>query len=225
MAQNPLVWWVWSDLAATGSRVEPAASRYVDPMRNATCSVDGCERQVKARGYCNPHYIRHKRYGDPLAGTKPRNRKPPAECIIDGCEKESRESGLCASHARRGQPDGTLRESMRGKVRPSKPRAPQPIADRRSRFESKVERSGGMCWNWTGAANSSGYGLFAWDATREGLSVTGAHRAALRLEGVEIADDMTVDHICFNTRCVKPSHLRVMSRSDNARRKIRRAHS
>lgn len=30
----------------------------------APCSVDGCDRPSKARGWCNAHYLRWKRYGD-----------------------------------------------------------------------------------------------------------------------------------------------------------------
>lgn len=33
-----------------------------------TCSI--CENKVKGYGYCNKHYIRFKRYGDPLMGAK-----------------------------------------------------------------------------------------------------------------------------------------------------------
>ena len=44
-------------------------------MANGTCSVDGCEKPVRARGYCNPHYKRQMRYGDPLASA----RRPPIE--------------------------------------------------------------------------------------------------------------------------------------------------
>lgn len=34
------------------------------------CSVDGCENPHKATGYCNSHYMRHRRYGNPLGGNK-----------------------------------------------------------------------------------------------------------------------------------------------------------
>lgn len=33
----------------------------------ATCSIEGCEDEVLARGWCGLHYRRWKRYGDPLA--------------------------------------------------------------------------------------------------------------------------------------------------------------
>jgi hypothetical protein len=30
-----------------------------------TCAVEGCERKAKSRGWCQPHYTRWYRYGDP----------------------------------------------------------------------------------------------------------------------------------------------------------------
>ena len=34
----------------------------------ATCLIPGCGRTVIARGWCNRHYLRWKRHGDPLSG-------------------------------------------------------------------------------------------------------------------------------------------------------------
>jgi len=53
-----------------------------------TCSVDGCERDVKGRGYCNLHYLRKHRDGE--FGT--------AKCKVDGCEKTMVGKGLCQRH-------------------------------------------------------------------------------------------------------------------------------
>jgi HNH endonuclease len=36
-------------------------------MPERTCSVDGCSKLVKARGWCLKHYTRWQRHGDPLA--------------------------------------------------------------------------------------------------------------------------------------------------------------
>lgn len=33
-------------------------------MAKSTCSVDGCDRVVQARGWCHPHYARWHTYGD-----------------------------------------------------------------------------------------------------------------------------------------------------------------
>lgn len=35
---------------------------------NPTCIIDGCDRPVLARNWCNSHYNRWYRHGDPLAG-------------------------------------------------------------------------------------------------------------------------------------------------------------
>lgn len=32
------------------------------------CSIEGCERRHYAKGWCQPHYNRNTKYGDPLAG-------------------------------------------------------------------------------------------------------------------------------------------------------------
>lgn len=34
-------------------------------MNAATCAVEGCEKRPTARGWCNPHYQRWRRYDDP----------------------------------------------------------------------------------------------------------------------------------------------------------------
>lgn len=34
------------------------------------CSIDGCGKPQSSRGYCNPHYQRWVRHGDPLKGTQ-----------------------------------------------------------------------------------------------------------------------------------------------------------
>lgn len=39
------------------------------------CSVDGCGKPSRARGYCVAHYKRWSRHGDPMAGTAPNGAK------------------------------------------------------------------------------------------------------------------------------------------------------
>ena len=38
----------------------------VFPVSEGPCSIDGCERPAATRGWCNAHYIRWRRSGDPL---------------------------------------------------------------------------------------------------------------------------------------------------------------
>lgn len=35
------------------------------------CSVDGCQRKPICKGFCAPHYMRHKRHGNPHSGRTP----------------------------------------------------------------------------------------------------------------------------------------------------------
>ena len=51
----------------------------VDLMRSQTlvlCAVNDCPKTIFARGWCQAHYTRWKRHGDPLAGRAPRSGTP-----------------------------------------------------------------------------------------------------------------------------------------------------
>lgn len=65
---------------------------------------------------------------------------------------------------------------------------------------------------------SHGYAQIGWyDGAK--TQMTTAHRAAwVAITGQQIPDGMTVDHICKNRRCVNPTHLRLLSNFENARR-------
>jgi len=58
-------------------------------MTKRTCSIQDCERQVKACGLCNGHWKRSRRYGTPLGGGTLRG-KPlaflEAACLYQGDE-------------------------------------------------------------------------------------------------------------------------------------------
>ena len=40
-------------------------------MVSDTCQVDDCARPARARGYCDTHYRRVRRWGDPTVVLKP----------------------------------------------------------------------------------------------------------------------------------------------------------
>lgn len=48
-------------------------------MSDRTCSIEGCAKPARKRGWCTSHYDRWHRHGDPLAGRHPRD--APARCI------------------------------------------------------------------------------------------------------------------------------------------------
>lgn len=70
----------------------------------------------------------------------------------------------------------------------------------------------GACTVWTGAICPRGYGK-RWFRSKWQL----AHRVAWIETKGDIPAGLTVDHLCFNTLCVNPDHLRLLTLSDNSR--------
>lgn len=66
-------------------------------MSQSTCSINGCDRKAVGHGYCNKHYKRWRKTGDPgIAGDLPQ--RTPAPCIVAGCNKPKRVRGYCQLH-------------------------------------------------------------------------------------------------------------------------------
>lgn len=69
------------------------------------------------------------------------------------------------------------------------------------------------CWIWQRCVQGNGYGRM-WN----GKQVTYAHRVSYAVFIGPIPGGMDLDHLCRNRRCVNPSHLEPVSRSENLRR-------
>lgn len=91
--------------------------------------------------------------------------------------------------------------------------AARPIADR---FWEKVDKSG-ECWIWTARVAPNGYGHFAVSHARP----TAAHRVAYELTVGPIPAGLVLDHLCRNTRCVRPDHLEPVTQAENMRRGLK----
>lgn len=65
-----------------------------------TCSVEGCDRRHDAKGYCPFHYVRWRKYDDPMGGGPSRREvnNKTLGCSIDGCEREGYAKQLCRAH-------------------------------------------------------------------------------------------------------------------------------
>lgn len=82
-----------------------------------------------------------------------------------------------------------------------------------ARFWKYVQKTE-SCWLWTGAKSRGGYGKISPGGRGSGLVAT--HRLSLKLAGIDLPDDMVVDHKCRNPACVNPDHLRVVTRKVNS---------
>lgn len=81
-----------------------------------------------------------------------------------------------------------------------------PVEDR---FWQKVDKSK-PCWTWTAGCFRSGYGSFRFKGV-----MTGVHRVSYELTHGPIPEGMEIDHKCFNPACVRPDHLRMVTKKQN----------
>lgn len=91
-------------------------------MPERICSVAGCDRPVKCRGWCQAHYFRWRRSGDP-GGPELQLKGAPKPCHIEGCGREVNGLGLCDRHYQRyrkwGDPYYSEPDPKRGQDNPS----------------------------------------------------------------------------------------------------------
>jgi len=77
------------------------------------------------------------------------------------------------------------------------------------RFWAKVNKTE-ACWLWTGALDTSGYGVFRWEGSN-----WKAHRWAWTQARRPIPDGLTIDHLCRVRHCVNPDHLEPVTMRTN----------
>jgi hypothetical protein len=85
------------------------------------------------------------------------------------------------------------------------------------RFWSKVDKSAGPdgCWPWLAHVQTRGYGQFHVAVIKGRCIRMPAHRVAWVLAKDTIPPGKVLDHICKNTKCVNPAHLRPVLQREN----------
>lgn len=62
------------------------------------CAIEECGRPHYGHGWCEKHYLRWRRTGDPLRVRKPGNPPSLAPCNVAGCDVTARSRGMCTKH-------------------------------------------------------------------------------------------------------------------------------
>lgn len=64
------------------------------------CSIDDCGKPCFGHGWCQAHYTRWRKHGDPLASVAVAVKGAPSRvgCEVDGCPGRHKAKGLCGAH-------------------------------------------------------------------------------------------------------------------------------
>lgn len=173
-------------------------------MADATCSEEGCDRPVLARGLCSRDYQRWRLHR-PADWSEPLKERP--KCLVGDCPREGRTKGYCNRHY----------EHLRLYGDPVA-KKDRPLEVRLREVGWTVTESG--CWEWDGKRNDNNYGLFS--AKRFGYENARAHRAMYECFVEPIPDDLQLRHKCDNPPCVNPDHLIPGTAADNSRDMVER---
>ena len=126
-------------------------------------------------------------------------------CIVNDCEKAifSKGKSLCGMHYYRLMRNGAIDRLV----------AQERKKNWEDRFWSKVNKTD-TCWEWTSAIDTYGYGIF--QRSHPKRQSVKAHRVSYELSIGLILDGLTLDHLCYNTKCVNPEHLEPVTKSENS---------
>lgn len=178
-------------------------------MSQRICSIDGCEKPAKQRGWCGMHYERWRTSGD-VGEVAPRFARQSGPCSVEWCEKPARTKGFCGGHYSNLKQQGhavAVRDL--------------PLDERLKIVGWDVTASG--CWEWRGQKSEKGYGVF--NAHRLGYVYARAHRAMWEMRNGLIPDGLVIRHRCDNPPCVNPDHLDVGTVAQNQADMVERGRS
>jgi hypothetical protein len=200
------------------------------------CLVKNCENKYFCKGFCQKHYEKNKKYGDPLA------KKEKQSCSIENCENKYAGKGFCSKHYQKNkrlgdplakkekqfcsiencenkyagkgfcnkhyQKNKKYGESLAGKTNS------QNKAGTKEYISENSEIDINDCWVWKRSKNK-GYG----QSGLKGKSIK-AHRLSYLTFVGEIPNNLHVLHTCDNPTCVNPKHLFLGTNQDNMNDKV-----
>jgi hypothetical protein len=181
------------------------------------CSILNCNGKYKAKGYCDKHYKRFKKYNDPLktewknqfTDSSVKNYISNRICKIEGCGGKIRGRGYCLKHHKKlikyGNP--LERKINRDYVHGTP----------KEKFIKSYQLNENGCWIWTAIINKNGYGIICIKRKR-----ILAHRFSYEFHVKKIPEGMIICHRCDNPGCVNPNHLFIGTHADNIKDKLQK---
>lgn len=162
------------------------------------CSIEGCVRPAKGRGWCGTHWLRWRKYGDPnIVKTREKNTAP---CKADGCDSVVLALGFCMKHYHRMRNTGSLELN--------KAEVGEPMAFLKSSIANANHHD---CLVWP-YAKANGYGYVLVNGKPKKV-----HRVALAFHTGSYIDRK--EHVlhgdCHNSLCFNPHHLSYGDRRKN----------
>lgn len=73
-----------------------------------------------------------------------------------------------------------------------------------------IDVTSSYCWEWRGSLDSGGYGAVNWNGKKQRT-----HRVMYALVVGKAAHGLSIDHLCRNRKCVRPSHLEAVTNHVN----------
>lgn len=171
------------------------------------CSVEGCGKPSRSRGWCPLHYKRWKRNGDPLS-TQIDVGACSRPCRIAGCGRLIAAKGLCNTHYARWKANpGITDEALVTRVSVEE------------WINAHKDHSGDECLLWPFSRMRCGYGF----ARFMGMKTTASRAMCVAAHGHPLDEKLEAAHRCGNGHlgCVNPRHLYWATASQNQMDRVR----
>lgn len=165
------------------------------------CSIPDCGKAVRARGWCQGHYVRWKTHGDPERGGPLTERRHT--CSVEGCTEKHVAQGYCGAHYQRFRSKGEVGDATL-----------RPYGQALQWLQDHVEHDGDDCLTWPFSTNELGYAQL----NNGGKIERGHRRMCILAHGAPPFPKAQACHSCGNGHlaCVNPRHLYWGSRKQNS---------